>query len=215
MTAILILAAGGSRRLGQPKQLVTWRGMPLIRHTAETALASGLGPVVVVLGAAAPACREALAGLELTLIENTAWADGMGGSIACGMRALPEADAVIITLCDMPFLTAEVFQQLERAGRENASGRVATCHGDAAGPPAWFSRDWFPALTKLAGHTGARSLFQDGEALERIDFPEAAVDLDTPADLAQLRQGTADEHSGSVADMEELPLQNTPSNRRR
>ncbi len=188
MTAILLLAAGGSRRLGQPKQLVTWRGKPLIRHTAETALAAGLGPVVVVLGAAEPACREALAGLELTLIENTNWADGMGESIACGMRVLPEADAVIITLCDMPFLTKEVFLRLERTGRENNDGRVATCHGDAAGPPAWFSRVWFPPLAKLAGHAGARSLFQVGEALERIDFPEAAVDLDTPADLAQLQQ---------------------------
>jgi molybdenum cofactor cytidylyltransferase len=191
MTAILVLAAGGSRRLGQPKQLVTWRGKPLVRHATETALAAGLGPVFAVLGAASAECREALDGLDVTLVENPDWADGMGGSIATGMRrlmALEEIDAVIITLCDMPFLTEEVFQRLEHSGRHNASGRVATRHDEAAGPPAWFSRIWFPALAGLVGQNGARGLFRNGRELERIDFPEAELDLDTPFDLERLRQ---------------------------
>lgn len=191
MTAILVLAAGGSRRLGRPKQLVNWRGQPLVRHAAETARVAGLGPVIGVLGAAAAECREALDGLDVTVVENPDWADGMGGSIATGMRVLMERgeiDAVIITLCDMPFLTEQVFQRLEHVGRQNIHGRVATCHDEAAGPPAWFSRAWFPALAGLVGQDGARGLFQNGGELERIAFPEAKVDLDTPFDLARLRQ---------------------------
>ncbi len=95
---LIILAAGGSTRLGAPKQLLEYGGKTLIRRAAETALATPFRPVIVVLGAEAARVKDELAGLDVLIIENPAWPSGMGSSIRAGMALLPDADAVLLTL---------------------------------------------------------------------------------------------------------------------
>jgi CTP:molybdopterin cytidylyltransferase MocA len=103
-TAIILLAAGASTRLGRPKQLVLWNGEPLLRHSTIVALSARLGPVIVVLGAVERECRKSLAGLSVEIVVNTSWTEGMGGSIATGMipvqNSVTPLQSVIIMLCD-------------------------------------------------------------------------------------------------------------------
>src|SRR5262249_23324500 len=80
-TAVVVLAAGASRRLGQPKQLVCWRGRPLVHHAVEAALEARVGPVTVVVGAREAEVRAALDGLDVNILAHPGWSEGLGSSI--------------------------------------------------------------------------------------------------------------------------------------
>jgi CTP:molybdopterin cytidylyltransferase MocA len=184
--ATLILAAGSSSRLGRPKQLLPYRGSNLLRHAAETALDAGVGPVFVVLGCLEADCRQALAGLPLEIVVNTAWEEGLGTSIAIGMRRIDETSfrAVLITLCDQPHITAVELRAL--AGALESNEIVASDAGDAVGPPAIFAAGCFDQLRALRGRQGARGLFKSSDNLITIPCARAAVDVDTEEDVARL-----------------------------
>ncbi|HEX5324266.1 MAG TPA: nucleotidyltransferase family protein [Capsulimonadaceae bacterium] len=192
--AVVLLAAGGSTRLGRPKQLLPYNGSTLLRHAVETALAAKLGPVVLVLGAQAEACREAVAGLPVAIVVNAQWDAGMGGSIAAGVAALTRdpgqtPDAAILMLCDQPGVTPEHLNRLAAAFRAGDAPIVASAYGGSAGVPALFSRRLFPDLMALNPAQGAKALIaRHGERVARVDFPEGALDIDTPADYERLRQ---------------------------
>src|ERR1039458_1274155 len=121
--ALVLLAAGGSTRMGTPKQLLPYQGRPLIRHAAETALASGCDPVVVVLGSHVEEIRTALDGLEVVVVENTEWEKGMGTSIRAGISGaeILGCEGAILALADQPLVSAEILQRLveehEETGR--------------------------------------------------------------------------------------------------
>ena len=108
----LVLAAGGSRRFGRPKQLLPWRGEPLIRHAARAALGSGADEVVVVLGADADAVRAALADLPIHVALNPGWESGLASSLAAGLEEA-SGDAVLVVLGDQPVADAKVLAALE------------------------------------------------------------------------------------------------------
>jgi CTP:molybdopterin cytidylyltransferase MocA len=116
--AAIVLAAGASTRLGEgrSKQLLRYQGRTLLRHSVEQALASACRPVIVVLGAEVERCQRELAGLDVHVTINPAWADGMGSSIRAGMTALvtaaPDARAVVITLCDQPLVGSAFLDRL-------------------------------------------------------------------------------------------------------
>ena len=184
MTSIVLIAAGESRRLGTPKQLLPWAGHTLLRHAALTALEADLGPVIVVLGSNQVACRAALEGLPLEISHNSDWQSGMGGSIAVGVRALQgnTLEAVIVMLCDQPFVTAITLRELETEWRRGGCEVVATRAAEILGPPALFSSKRFHRLLELHGHHGAKSIFKDEPSLRWIESPAAAIDVDTAAD---------------------------------
>lgn len=186
MTGIVILAAGNSSRLGQPKQLIPWHGIPLIRHAALTAIAAKLGPVTVVLGAIDGPCRLALQDLDLAITENPDWESGMGSSIAHGIRSLnsEHLENVIVTLCDLPLITPAIYTHLA-ALRCSEKTEVVACNlGTAFAPPILFSKYRFSLLRSLAGREGARSLLRYENSITLMDCPEAEADIDTPIDLA-------------------------------
>ncbi len=189
MTGIVLIAAGESRRLGTPKQLLPWAGHTLLRHAALTALEAGLGPVTVVLGANETGCRQTLEGLSLEVFHNPDWASGMGGSIAGGLRALRESplEAVIVMLCDQPFVSAGTLRALDAEWRRGGCEVVATRAGKILGPPALFSSKRFLLLLELQGHEGAKSVLQRESALRVIDCSEAAIDVDTQQDWAGIK----------------------------
>lgn len=184
---IILLAAGESRRLGTPKQLIAWQGQPLLRRMAGIALAADLGPVVVVLGAVDRPCREALEGLAVEIVVNPAWATGMGSSIAAGVACLsghPEVSSALVMLCDQPHVTAALLRKLAVKAAEDGGGIVACRYHGQLGPPALFAADRLAALAKLQGKGGAKSLILAEPSPGWIDAPEAGFDIDTPADLA-------------------------------
>ena len=170
--------------MGRAKQLLTYRGKALVEHAAEEALASEFDPVIVVVGANAESVRATVAELPVVIVENPEWESGMGSSIAAGMRVLPDCDGVAILLIDQPLVTAVHL----RGMRGSFSGDiVAARYNDRLGVPAIFPKRLFRSLSALHGHEGARSVLRAAdERVMAFDLPEAAMDVDTPADLAAL-----------------------------
>ena len=188
MIGTIIIAAGESRRLKQPKQLVSWRGEPLIRRSAKEALNAGLGPVAVVLGAVDAPCRQALGAMNAEIIHYPGWSGGMGGSIAAGMRAFAgrELQAIIVMLCDQPLVTHQTLDRLEAEWHRSGCRIVASRYGANAGPPALFSADCFERLAALQGESGAKAIIRNDPSVSYIDCPEGAFDVDTLEDLRHL-----------------------------
>lgn len=189
MIATIILAAGASRRMGQPKQLLEWQGNPLIRHAAMTALEAGLGSVRIVLGAVDQPCRSALKNLPVGIIGNPEWKTGMGGSIVAGLSCLDleTLSGLIIMLCDQPMVDAALLSQLVRESKRSGGSMVALKHPTGAGPPAFFPPNRFEMLQKLRNHDGARKILREDPDLVLLDASHAIHDVDTPADWVKLK----------------------------
>ncbi|MEO5858392.1 MAG: nucleotidyltransferase family protein [Pyrinomonadaceae bacterium] len=188
----LLLAAGSSSRLGRPKQLVEFEGRTLIRKAAETLIDAGCSGIFVVLGSEVERSKLELSGLEVEIVVNDSWESGMGSSIVYGMRSIlalnPVPDAVLISLCDQPFVTAENLRSFIRTLRRSEASAIAAHYNDVLGVPAIFSAKWFAHLAILEGGKGAQGLLRAlGSEVESISLPEAAIDIDTPTDLLPLR----------------------------
>ena len=191
---LVILAAGGSRRLGRPKQLVPYRGRSLLRSTAQIATRSLCRPVVVVLGAYAAILEGELYGLPIQVVRNPLWRQGMATSLRRGLQALEageeETTAVVVALCDQPLVTVEVINGLVRTYRTEARQIVASAYAGHLGVPALFDRHFFPELMTLEGEEGARQIIKRHAADVRdVPFPGGALDIDTPEDCERLLVG--------------------------
>ncbi len=191
-TACVILAAGGSRRLGHPKQLVSIDGHPQILRVVATALAvPDLWPVIVVTGGNAEAIRPLLVRHPVLIADNPAWEEGVASSLRTGLATAAtfshEIAGVLFCLGDQPALSAEALVSLLETRQRTGKSVVATRYDDQLGAPALIQRRHFTALAHLTGDEGARRLIQTLPATDVawIDRPELAHDLDTPADLAR------------------------------
>lgn len=191
--AIILLAAGNSSRMGEPKQLLEIGGKSLVYRAAETAIRTGWKPVIVVTGAYPAEIEKVLAGLELDLVNNPDWRSGMAGSIKTGLnRALqidPALEAAVLMVCDQPHVTPDLLQQLLLTRRVSSEPVVASAYGEALGTPALFDRAVFPQLLALEGEAGAKKLIRAlGSRIAQVDFPQGEIDIDTPADYTNFRQ---------------------------
>ena len=190
----MILAAGGSARLGSPKQLLEYGGRTLLRRATETVLAIHCRPAVVVLGAGADRLRAELTGLDVRTAYNPDWARGLGGSVRLGMTALAddaEIEAVLLTLCDQPLIEPATLGRLLHAWRDNhPPSIVAAAYHDTVGVPAVFGREHFAELAALPDAAGAKPLLQRHAArVVAVPMPEAAVDIDTREQYERLTWG--------------------------
>lgn len=187
--AAIILAAGGSSRLGQPKQLLPLAGEPLLSRFIRIAREAGCEPVIVVLGASAEAIaddssvQQSLA--AATVVVNFEWEEGIASSIRSGVAALralsPHGLAgVLLMTCDQPAVTAAHLRALSASGALTASA-----YSGRSGVPAYFPAATLAALEQLTGDSGARTLLHTATA---IPLAGGELDIDTPADLARLNQ---------------------------
>lgn len=184
---IVILAAGASTRMGEPKQLLEYRGKPLLRHAAEVAL-EACEQVIVVLGSHAAELRPALAGLPITIAENPDWEGGMGSSIRTGIAAATDLDGVILTLADQPLITSEFFDSLVQAHLESDQPIVTSQYAGTVGVPVFFSREYFPHLLALEPSQGCKGvILKHTDHALRLDCPEAEMDIDTPEDYSRVQ----------------------------
>jgi molybdenum cofactor cytidylyltransferase len=189
--AAIVLAAGASARLGQPKQLVRLNGETLLHRAARLALEAGCSPVVAVLGFEAEHMQEALAGLDVRTVINPEWPSGMASSLRCGIEAAERerCGRVLLLLSDQPYLRAEVLQLLLKKNDESCSLITASRYANQVGVPAIFRRPLFSGLKNIKGDRGARQVIaRYSEQTTWVDFPGGAMDIDTPADLTQLRK---------------------------
>ncbi len=189
--AAVLLAAGGSRRLGFPKQLVRWRTRPLLAHALEsisTALPDGA--LVVVLGAQALRLRSLVrrTAPAATVVMNARWADGLATSLRAGIAAAPRnTRAILVTLVDQPHVDGRALRRVLSAWRRRPGLPAAASYDGRTGVPAVLPRRYWREIRNLRGDEGARALVRGNTNLTRVDLPEAAVDVDTPADVAKLR----------------------------
>jgi CTP:molybdopterin cytidylyltransferase MocA len=174
--AAVVIAAGASTRLGEPKQLVVIAGETLLERAVRTAREAGCSPVVVVLGASAEVIRERCDLGGAVVVVNPGWEEGMASSIRIGVGAVGGADGVVLMTCDQPAVTAEHLLALTAAGEVMASE-----YAGRRGVPAYFPAASFSALTELTGDAGARELLRSAATVELVG---GELDVDTAADLA-------------------------------
>ena len=189
--ALVLLAAGASTRMGRPKQLLPYHGRTLLRQAAETAVATGCAPIILVTGALHDALLAEIAGLPLQAVHNPDWETGMASSIRAGLAAVAPASprAVLIMLTDQPLLTPELLHQLIAQQQATQAPIVATAYGDTLGVPAIFDATMLPELLKLQGAQGAGPLIARlGAAVGQVAFPAGLLDVDTPEQYAALLQ---------------------------
>ena len=196
--AAIVLAAGASRRLGQPKQLLKLDGETLVERAIRLASEAGATPVLAVLGAYADSILEAVSFDRLSRERHAApvihrgWEQGMATSIHAALDALeqdaPAAEGVLILGCDQPRLSAPHLSALLLAfAAQSAPATVASAYAGIQGMPAVFSRQVFEDLRALRGDQGARVLLKRADRpVIAIPFPGGEVDIDLPHDLAWL-----------------------------
>ena len=188
----IVLAAGASRRYGSPKQLLCYRGESLVARSVRLAHEAGASVVGVVLGYRAEAIGRALQRGRVPLsrtniVRNARWRDGMGRSLACGVRSLDRgARAVLVCLADQPLLEAGDLERIVLAWRASPRSIAASRYAGKPGVPAIFPRSHFAALKSLSGDQGARALLASSSDVLSVPMPSAAVDIDDPWDLSKL-----------------------------
>ena len=195
-TAAVVLAAGGSSRMGVPKQGLELDGTPLVRRAAEAACGAGCRPVVVVLGACADEVGRRLDGLPVLVVENARWEAGLGSSIRAGVAAAiaaaPEIEGVLLALADQALVDAAALMRLCRTARSSRHPVAASRYAGTIGVPAWFARDFLPRLLALDPAEGCKRLLRaHAHETAIVDCPEAGFDVDTPEDYARLLLRTA------------------------
>ncbi|MEV4316315.1 nucleotidyltransferase family protein [Actinocrispum sp. NPDC049592] len=177
----LVLAAGAGRRYGMPKALVRYQGKLFVERAVRVLIDGGCEPVIAVLGAGAAEVRERLP--DLNAVDNPDWATGMGSSLRVGLKALPEADAVVVLPVDTPGVTAEAVRRLVRRATPKALLRAG--YDGEPGHPVLLGREhWAGAYELATGDAGAREYLRRNrpEIVPCGDVSDGR-DVDTPGDL--------------------------------
>lgn len=183
---IAVLAAGASRRLGRPKQLVAFGGEPLIRRTCRAAIEAAIGPVAVVLGCRHEEIAPVVSDLPLTVLVNDAWDEGMASSVRTATRAALGLKVVAMLLlhADQYAITGDALRRLHDAWRASPDSACLSRDGDHLGPPAILPAGLFDQMLTLVGDAGPRGILRGSTIVVEVSMPAASKDVDHPSDLA-------------------------------
>jgi molybdenum cofactor cytidylyltransferase len=191
---ILILAAGQSKRLGEPKQLLLYEGQTLLNRMIGIAKNAYPFPITVVLGANAAKIKSQITDKDVDIVINENWEKGMASSIRKGLEAMLQSvlqlDAVFIMLCDQPFISEQQICSLYSLQNETDRPIAACYYAGISGTPALFHRSVFPELLSLEGDTGAKKIIKARENdVAKLHFEKGVIDIDTLDDYKNLISG--------------------------
>lgn len=189
--SIILLAAGSSSRLGQSKQLVEVDGVPLLLKSTLAALDAKYLHVVVVLGAHADIHKKIITHLPVEILTHAEWEKGMGSSLKKGLRHIitsrPETNAVVVMVCDQPFITSAHLVALRDTHKKDHYQIVASQYENTIGVPALFDRTLFSSMLEIKDSQGAKVIIErQATSISTIDWTEGRFDIDTPEDLKLL-----------------------------
>ena len=190
---IVILAAGSSTRLGQPKQLLEFQGTTLIQRITQIAVTAVKKPVVVMLGANCSLIHSQLIHMPVHIVYNPEWSQGMTSSIRKGLMALlyfsPDTEGVIFAVCDQPYITPDLFGEMISVGNHSQKPIVACLYNNVLGTPVLFKKEYFEVLLALKDSEGPRKILQSHpESVEAVQFPLGIFDVDTLRDYHALQK---------------------------
>ncbi len=191
---VLIVAAGESKRLGTPKQLLQFEGQSLINRLVSIVRESGSFPITIVLGAEAASIQGQLKDNNLNVVTNEDWREGMGSSISVGLKQMmdkeTELDGVLILVCDQPFIKPESIQSLVDLQKKTVLPMAACFYENIIGTPALFHKSMFPKLLKLTGDIGAKKIMKEDIAdVAKLNFEKGIIDIDTMEDYQKIILG--------------------------
>ncbi len=183
---VAVLAAGASRRLGRPKQLVEVAGEPVVRRQCRTAIAAAIGPVAVVLGCHRERIEPVISDLPVEILMNNDWAEGMASSVRTATRFAQarKATAILLLHADQYAVTHTDLERLRDAWRASPRCACLARDGHHLGPPAILPAALFESLLALRGDTGPRVILSGEPRVTEIAVPNASSDIDRPSDLA-------------------------------
>ncbi|SHM92023.1 molybdenum cofactor cytidylyltransferase [Cyclobacterium lianum] len=195
-TAAIILSAGNSSRLGTPKQLLSYEGQTLIERAIATAKTAGCDPIIVVTGAFRKEIEAIIRNLEVEIVKNHDWEQGMGNSISMGISVLQkisQAKQAIVMLSDQPLVPAKHLETLIQTKSRGTKDIVASLYKTRLGVPALFDQNCFALLRGLKGPEGARKMIgSQKDNTESVLFENGKVDIDTREDYHALLAGDLD-----------------------
>jgi len=190
-TAIVILAAGNSSRMGKPKQLLKFNGQTLLDLVINETLKTNFRPVIVVLGAYEEEIKKTQSHAGAIYVVNKDWEDGMSSSISSGLNSALKIDSeienVIITVADQAYISSQIFEDLVRKHHQVNKNIIASAYLDTAGTPALFNKKYFKELMTLKGTDGAKKIIKRNiDDATTIPFELGRVDIDTQQDYKDL-----------------------------
>jgi molybdenum cofactor cytidylyltransferase len=196
----IVLAAGGSTRMGRPKQLLPLAGRPMLQHVLDAAEASPLDEVVVVLGPGAGEVWAALSpGPRTRAAVNPTTAEGQSTSLRAGLRAVHvEAEAAVVLLGDQPEIRPDTLGAVIEAFRRGGGPVVQAVYGGRPGHPVLFAREAWPDVEAATGDEGARRVLAGNpDRVHRVEVGgDPPEDMDTEDDYVRIR--TRIEEGGSA-----------------
>ncbi|MDR7370135.1 nucleotidyltransferase family protein [Flavobacterium aquidurense] len=194
MTGIIILAAGNSSRLGHPKQLLVYKNSTLLEHILEEASGVKDAIVIIVTGSNHELIEKEISYSEVKTVFNSDWELGMSSSINAGLTKLlylfPEIEKCIFTVCDQPFVTTAIFENLITKYQKTGKGILASSYAETLGTPVLFDKKYFKALLELKGQEGAKKIIHRFlEDTTSVPFEKGNIDIDTEDDYNKLLSG--------------------------
>jgi molybdenum cofactor cytidylyltransferase len=188
-TGIIILAAGNSSRMGEPKQLMMYKNKTFLQHIIGEAKNANLEPVICVTGYQSELITKSITGMGISIIYNERWREGMGTGIATGIRQLmlSDVDAVILAVSDQPHVSVDLFGTMQELKDQSGKGIVASSYTGTLGTPVLFGKDYFNQLISLSGNQGAKNIVKlNLPDICSVEFEKGNIDIDTKEDYENL-----------------------------
>jgi molybdenum cofactor cytidylyltransferase len=188
-TGIIILAAGSSSRMGELKQLMMYKNKTFIQHIVGEAIKANLDPVICVTGYQSVRIKDSVSRMEVTVVYNSHWREGMGTGISAGVRQvmLSDVDSVILAVSDQPYVSSDLFRTMLEMKAQSGKAIIASSYAGTLGTPVLFSKDYFDRLESLNGNQGAKNIVKlNLPDVCPVEFEQGSVDIDTKQDYEGL-----------------------------
>ena len=188
-TGIIILAAGNSSRMGEPKQLMKFKSKTFLQHIVEEAKEANLNPVICVTGYQSDQISKGIIGMNVTIVYNEQWSEGMGTGISAGIKQLllSDVDSVILAVSDQPYVSSDLFAKMLTLKDQSGKRIVASSYAGTLGTPVLFDKEYFNQLKSLDGNQGAKNIVKlNMPDVCPVEFEKGRIDIDTKEDYENL-----------------------------